>query len=351
MECGAQAGHLARRSLKKSVPIVFICLIQIHGVLAQLLPDQRKGEWHVLLIAATANPNAGNANQASLEQATQNFELIASTLGIKLFIHKITGDSLSKESVKEGIRELLAVQKTGSGRLMATVMSFTHGMNFPDTWTRLPFMVCHPRESGLEAKQHLIAIEDIYQTLRTFGRFDHIHVWAELCNNIPYGLEEKAPLSQPLSYSSPAQGLMYAKSRLERLLMQEEAMVMVSSQYGQVSYTFKEGGGLFTNSLFLGMEKVANGEVESMLTGRKGFFSFVKAETQRHVNMLAGSLRRQSPQCFVGDVPNSLPPPESNIIKAYDQYNRQTSPVNNKKPKQPPSKTPMDILKEIWSPK
>ena len=306
-----------------------------------LLPDERQGEWHVLLLAATSSSTAGQANYYSMKQAEQNFEVIASTLGIKLFMHRVSGEAFTQESVKKGVRELLKVEKPERGKLMATVMSFTHGMNFPDTWTQLPFIICHPEENRLAGKNSLIAIEDIYQTLRTFGAFDHLHVWAELCNNIPYGLEREAPKSQPLAHSLLQRSMNRARGRLRKLLMSNPATVMVSSKYGQVSYTFKDGGGVFTNSLFLGIEKVANGEIEGQWEGSKGLFAFIQAETRRHVRRLAGSMRQQAPQGFIGNVPNSTPQPSSNIVKAYEC--QKPKPENT-----PPAKSPMDILKELW---
>ncbi len=315
---------------------------------AQLLPDKRKGEWHVLLIAATADPLAGQANMASMLQASQNLELIASTLGIKLYTYRVTGEAFTLEGVKKGIRDLLTKERPEEGKMMATVMSFTHGMNYPDTWTRLPFMVCHPTENRLQDKNNLLAIEDIYQTLRTFGDYDHLHVWAELCNNVPYGLEGSAPSSRLFNHLMPNKQSTFAKHRLEQLLMGEKSVVMVSSKYGQVSYTFKNGGGVFTNSLFMGLEKVANGDLASQYEGENGLFSFVKTQTQQQVTLLAGSFRRQTPQCYVGEVPTRAPRPNSYIVQVNESvnYKNQSSGANKSK-----AKSPMDILKEVWPPK
>lgn len=321
-----------------------LLLLCFHSnIQAQWFPKQVIGEWHVLLIAATADQLAGNANEQSLQRAEKELSTMAQVMDLDLHIYRITGEVLTEEAVKQGVRQLIGIPKPAQGKLMATVITFTHGVNFKDTWTRLPFMVCNPSTYRLaKEKQSLIALEDIYHSLRAFGSFDHVHVWAELCNNIPYGFEREAPKSKP--FLNLKNNLQIGKKgeRLRQLLLGVPSSLMVSASYGQISYAFKNTGGLFTDGLFMGLQKVAEGTVKPQFDGNEGLFEFVKLHTQQLVQQLAGNMRQQSPQGYVGDIPHDIPMPASNIIRTVDKMN-QTKAGQKKK-------SAIDMIEELQKP-
>jgi hypothetical protein len=297
------------RSLSRWLCALCLAWLGLPGAQAQ------EGRWHVLLLASTHDPVAGKANRVSLERAKQQLGQMASLMGLQLRLDEVSGDSLRPEAIGRAVRRLLEVRKaSGEKRLLATVMTFTHGANFADTWTRLPFLLCHPTDNRLSDGAELLSVESIYRALREQGQFDHVHVWAELCNNIPYGQEGKAPDIQMFVHQIPRADIALAEGRrLLALLSSCEASIMVSSRYGQISYVLPGEGGIFSASLFRGLSAVAQGKVPPRFDGPGGLFAFVSLDTQQTVRTRAGRLRRQEPEGYVGDVPKQVPQPVSNV--------------------------------------
>jgi len=314
--------------MKKFLIIGMLVLIASSSALAQ---QKSKGEWHVLLMASTNDQKVGAAVSKSLQDAKDNLAVLAGVLKLDLKINEISGDDFTAPNVVAGVQKLLDTPRPKKGKFMGTVMTFNHGVNFENTWTRLPFMLCNPRENVMRSKTQLVSVEEIYTALKDKGKFDHVHVWAELCDNIPNGFTN-APARGGLQLHTLKGGT--PEGNLEELLYGVKSELMVSSSYGQASFTHDMIGGAFSNSVFKAFEDVMNGQLAPKFEGVGGVFENVKANTQIFAVKIGGSNSiTQTPQCFVDGIPNSVPPAKE-TFKQPDVIFTNNGNNNNKTCKQ-----------------
>ncbi|MGB0523325.1 MAG: hypothetical protein ACPGJS_10225 [Flammeovirgaceae bacterium] len=294
--------------MKKALIFIFVLMVSASISHAQ---KAKKGEWHVLLMASTHDQKVGTAVSKSLEDAKDNLTVLADILQLELTINEISGNDFTAPNVVAGVQKLLDTPRPKKGKFMGTVMTFNHGVNFENTWTRLPFMLCNPKENVMRSKSQLVSVEEIYNALKDKSKFDHVHVWAELCDNIPNGFVN-APSKGALQLHTLKGGT--PEGNLEDLLYGVKSELMVSSSYGQASFTHDMIGGAFSNSVFKAFEDVMNGQTEAKFEGVGGVFESVQANTQIFAVKIGGSNSIiQTPQCFVDGIPNSIPPVNTNF--------------------------------------
>lgn len=285
--------------------LIFLCALLMTVSISQA-QKASKGEWHVLLMASTHDQKVGAAVSKSLQDAKDNLAVLSGLLNLELTVHEVSGSDFTAPNVVAAVQKLLDTPRPQAGKFMGTVMTFNHGVNFENTWTRLPFMLCNPNENVMRSKSQLVSIEEIYTALKDKGQFDHLHVWAELCDNIPNGFVN-APARGGMKLHTMKGGS--PEGNLEDLLYGVKSELMVSSSYGQASFTHDMIGGAFSNSVFKAFEDVMNGQLKPEFEGVGGVFESVEANTQLFAVKIAGSSTViQTPQCFVDEIPNTIPP-------------------------------------------
>jgi len=290
--------------MKKLLLLFFLSL----PVLA--FAQQKEGDWYVLIAASTLDKNVGQAVEVSVKQAEDNAQILAKILNLELHVTKIVGNDFTPSKMLSVVQNFKTTPKSKLGKTMFTMMSFNHGVNFKNTWTRIPFMLLNPTDAHVQSDDQLIALEQVYDAVRSNQNFDHVHFWNELCDNIPNGFDD-APQAKTMKTAKALP--MSAKNHLADLLYSVKSELMCSSSYGQFSITSPQGGA-FSNSVFEAIELVANGKIAPKFEGKGGVFEQVTKSTDVWADKIAGEDISQIPQCYVLDIPKSIPTPIDNNV-------------------------------------
>ncbi len=283
----------------------------------------QNGEWHIVLVGATedlAQGGIGNGVQLALSQDRENFSQLAQTLGLTPVFHEIRGYDLNGAAVRQKASELAKLSKTTSGKFMLTWVSHTHGLNAKNTNSPIPWMLCEPADNIINSWSDVVNVSEVYESLRQ-SNFDHVQVFAELCNNLAV---TDAPQVPPIMDVRAMKGGQVAN--LEELFYSAKTVLMTSSVYGQYSYMDDVTGGWFSNAMFESLQSVYDGDTQPYFEGQGGFFEAVITKTEERGkawNII------QTPQGFVEELNTSVPQAQNNDrIKTNQQQYRQAQNPN-----------------------
>ena len=173
-------------------------------------------------------------------------------------------------------------------KFIFTAISMTHGIK-SKTSQCLPDLVGHPTKpilyDNLEYDRYAVQIEPVYEQLCEGSAFDHIHFWADLCNQFkvserlsinPYGLGHKGTSGG---------------AALRSLLTSVENQLIVSARQGQLSCAGPEGP-IFTNALFKSIDGVIN-------SGSNANFDQVFDQVKMLTQQETSDRKFKNKQCFM----------------------------------------------------
>ncbi|MGB0523324.1 MAG: hypothetical protein ACPGJS_10220 [Flammeovirgaceae bacterium] len=257
------------------------------------------GVWEVLLVCTTSESSIKQSAKSFLHYATKETKTMAKLLNLKLNITVLEGNDVNPHKVRSTIKEMIAKKRpAGAQKYMFSMLSFTHGLNYKETHTPIPFMLCHPTKRTVANHETnlILSLDQLYKDLRENSAYDHIHVWAELCDKVPNGCEV-APQVSLLDVTTKGR----KGENLKKLLFSVKSEIMVSSSYGQASCA-EASGGFFSRSLFNAINEVATSSISAKFEGAGGVFEHVTNNTVLYSQMIPNSsCVGQTPQCYVED--------------------------------------------------
>lgn len=267
--------------------------------------QQSQGEYHAIFFSATDEPNIGPSAAKGLQIAQKNHKIIASQLGLSYQEYVLSGPDLTASNVQSLIIRVADFGAAPQGLPKVVVVNnFTHGVNFSNAKTVLPYILAQPSGNSISGPNDpsLVAIEWMYDMLRNQSNFTHVHMIMEQCNSIPQGMG-----SPP---SPPYRGSMNVNQHLKKLFLDEKETVMISSKYGQVSWAHRAGGGYFSNAYWEVLAEFAEGKL-----GNLNFSMFASEVAHRTaVNVKNDMGRNQNIVYFTGNPPKpNYDPSKPNI--------------------------------------
>lgn len=257
------------------------------------------GVWEVLVICTTSERSLRQSAKSFMHYATKETKEMGKLLNLKVNITVLEGDDVNPIKVKDTLKEMIAKKRpAGAQKYMFSMLSFTHGLNYKETHTPIPFMICHPTKRTISSSETklILSLDQLYKDLREQSEYDHIHVWSELCDNVPNGCEV-APQYSMLDVDTKGR----KGENLQKLLYSVKSEIMVSSSYGQASCAEAEGG-FFSRSLFQTISDVAVSNVDAKFDGVGGVFEHVTHNTVLYSQTAPNvTCSGQTPQCYIED--------------------------------------------------
>lgn len=316
---------------QKSPFYAFLLLLFFSFSMQKANAQQKKnGTMYVLLIAATEENGNNTANnrgigefvKTSVVQAENNFTYIADALNMKLEVETIKGYDLTGDNVRTAVKNFSQKKDAVGGKSLGFIMTFTHGANYQNAVSSLPYLLCKPTTNVVN-NQHdsdIVSSHGVYDYVRQNGQFDNFHMWVEACNEIPTGWVSP---NTNISFSGGGITRMGGSQNLEKLFFSAKSSIMSSSVYSQFSFggTLNQQGdkgGFFSTGLWAAVAEVEKGTVQPIFEGQGGFFEKTIAFTEQ---IAITNNENQTPQGFVEDVPKQQPQLANNNNNNSNQGN------------------------------
>jgi hypothetical protein len=250
-------------------------------------------KWYVLLVAATedANPNTRAGIAASYQMAAQNVRQIAALLDYDLEVFSVIGNKISKKNISETYLQICqaAAALKGKQKTMFHFISITHGLNFEDSKTQLPYLVCFSENRVME-KNDLLSLEGLIYDAYSGQRFDVMHFWVEACNNNSTG-QQNAPAPLFLRTRSPQK----QAEKLHQLLVSQPLVVLIAAQYGEFAVVDTQQGGAFACALWKNLTLLC--ESEALAPEWRRFYPLLRQDCELFAQKIAGI--SQTPRLFL----------------------------------------------------
>lgn len=237
--------------------LILLALFLLPKQSAWCTAPQNAGEWHVLLLGATEDRSLNKVNNRQIvvklmKHAEQHFQEYARAMNLKLHIHRVTGMDFIKSKIEAKFEKLMKLPHPGKGKFLFTVFSSSHGGNFAQSNTSFPYMLCNPVDKSCTGPDMLLGVEEMYDLFLKQSRFDHVHFWMELCNEVDNTTVPKSTVSLATLVGA----------NLEQLLYGVKGSLLVSSKRGQLSWSHPKTLGLFSSTLFECLDGVGAGSLQ-----------------------------------------------------------------------------------------
>lgn len=243
--------------------------------------NEAKDKWKVVIVAATEEPNIATASTSFVERSQQHFMSLASLLNLEADITIISGRDLNPSRMQE--LEAALTSSSSTQYKLFTWFSFTHGFNLENTHSKFPYLIAHPTKTILSdgEMRYGLPLEGFYDNLLASGNFEHVHLWAELCNQVCKGCGKHR--SENLASLSGMGG----KKAVEDVLYSRSGSLIVSSAYGQSSCASVTGGP-FQQAILEAFSMMERGEwhPQSFSQATPNFIELVKQLTTNYLGEL-----------------------------------------------------------------
>ncbi|WP_027003320.1 hypothetical protein [Hugenholtzia roseola] len=267
--------------------LILLCFLGLEVAQAARL------KWYVLVVAATedTNPNTRAGIGESYAMATQNVRHIATLLDYDLEVFPIVGKDLSKQKVSDTYLHICrkAAALKGKQKTMFHFISITHGLNFEDSKTQLPYLVCFSQNRVMQ-KTDLLSLEGLVYDAYIGQRFDVLHFWVEACNNQAAG-HQKAPAPLFLLSRNPKS----EKEKLHQLLVSQPLVVLIAAQYSEFAVVDTQQGGAFACALWKNLSLLS--QSDTLAPEWEQFYPLLRQDCNRFAQKIAGV--SQTPRLFL----------------------------------------------------
>ncbi|MCC5944356.1 MAG: hypothetical protein JJT94_05430 [Bernardetiaceae bacterium] len=220
-----------------------------------------KTQWYVLLVGATDDTyiQTRKGIRIGYNMAKNNVNIIAKAMGYELILTEINGAKLSAQAVTASINQIIKQASLDAHKDKHKIFNFisiTHGTNFQNTETSLPYILCH-NHSHLATAADMLSIKGITDAIFFAKPFDNVHIWVEACNDLAQG-HQQAPLPLVFWSRSPTN-----KSQFHSLLTNEKLTIICAASYQNFAYVSMTEGGAFGNALWASLNKVMEGKLQA----------------------------------------------------------------------------------------
>lgn len=248
-----------------------------------------EGEMHVVITGATEDFTLNKEGDCqivvrSIAAVRKIMRQIGQEMNLDVVIHEVSGMDFRANEIKQTLSKVAGLSHPGRGKkFMLIYYSLSHGTNVLQTPSKFPFILCNPTDKTYKNDPNtLLSTEGIFEELLQKSQFDHVHVWAELCNEL---LPSSAKVPQKTVRLSPF-GQTMAYNNLKSLLYSVKGSLITSSEYGDVSVASKGMLGAFSGALFKTIQGVMDGTITANFEGSGAFLDVLNQKTLKRSTLM-----------------------------------------------------------------